>query len=142
MGSWSHWPPALLDDFRKEVGRLMEGVLDWDDTSRAFAPSMNVAETESGYEVTIDLPGMKPEDVEIEIKEGQLWVSGERKQEAEEKGKTFHRIERRIGRFRRVVPLGANVDVDKVEARYRDGVLTIEVPKSDVARARRVQVKS
>jgi len=141
FGPWAHWPPAVLDDFRKELNRLVEGVLEPDEGSRAFSPRTNIAEMDRGFEVTVDLPGVQPGDVQIEIREGQLWISGERKEEAEEAGKTYHRVERRVGRFRRVLPLGANVNVDKVEARYRDGVLTIEIPKAESARARRIEIK-
>jgi HSP20 family protein len=132
----------LLDDFRRELNRVVEGVFESDDSCRAFAPSTNVAETEKGYEVSIDLPGMKPEDVNIELKDNQLWISGERKQETVEKEKAFHRIERRFGQFRRVIPLATDVDAEKIEARYKDGVLAIEVPKAEEARPRRIEVKS
>ena len=133
---WTHWPPALLDDFRRELGRLVEGVLEPDDASRFIAPSTNVAETEQAFEVTVDLPGVQPQDVQIEVKEGQLWIAGERKVEVEDKGRTFHRVERRSGRFRRIVPLGTNVDVDRVEASCRDGVLTVTLPKVEAAKPR------
>jgi HSP20 family protein len=111
-------------------------------SSRAFAPRVNVAETESGYEVSIDLPGMKPEEFEVELKDNHLWITGERKHESEEDGKTFHRIERRHGRFRRVVPLDAPIKAEAVEAEYRDGVLRINVPKTEEVRPKRIEVKS
>jgi HSP20 family protein len=142
QGSWPHWSPAVLDDVRKELGRLFEGVFEGDEVSRGYSPSTNVAETEKGYEVSIDLPGVKANDVNIEFKDGQLWISGERKPHAEEKGKTFHRIERRFGLFRRVIPLGTDVDVDAIGASFKDGVLVVDVPKVPAARSRRIEVKS
>lgn len=138
---WTQWPPALLEEFRREVSKLMEGVWEPDDAGRFIAPSTNVAETEHGFEVTVDLPGVQAQDVQIEVKEGQLWITGERKVEAEEKGKTYHRLERRSGRFRRVLPLGANVDVDGVDASCRDGVLTVKLPKAEAAKPKRIEVK-
>jgi HSP20 family protein len=138
---WTHWPPGLLDDFRRELGRLVENVLEPDDGSRAFTPCVNLVESDQGMEVTVDLPGVQPQDVQIEIKEGQLWISGERKQEVEHVGKTVHRIERRFGQFRRSVPLGVNADIDKVDARCKDGVLTITIPKSESAKPKRIEIK-
>jgi HSP20 family protein len=62
-----------------------------------FTPTFNLAETEVGFEVTMELPGMKPEEFKVEVKNGELWVTGEKKEEKEEKGKTFHRVERTYG---------------------------------------------
>ena len=104
------------------------------------SPRVNVAETESEYEVTVDLPGVNPADVAVEHKAGELWISGERKEEKEEKGKFFHHIERSMGKFHRVIPLVADVDADKIEAVYKDGVLRITVPKAEAARPRRIEV--
>jgi HSP20 family protein len=111
-------------------------------TVEGFAPRTNIAETETEYEVTVDLPGMKPEDLHVEIKGDQLWLSGERKHEQEEKGKTFHRIERRYGRFERVIPLACPTDEAKISAEYKDGVLRVTVPKAEEARPRRIEVKT
>ncbi|MDY0165104.1 MAG: Hsp20/alpha crystallin family protein [Thermoguttaceae bacterium] len=94
------------------------------------------------YEITLDLPGLKPDEVNVELKENQLWVSGERRHEAEEKGKTYHRIERAYGQFRRVIPLASQVKTDAIEAEYHDGVLRITVPKSEAAQPKRIEVKS
>lgn len=135
------WTPSLLDDFRREMNKLAEGFFD-DTSAGTFAPTLNFAETEKGYEIAVDLPGMKPEDVNVEFRDGHLWITGERKDETEEKGKTFHRVERRYGKFRRVIALGNEVDADHVAATYRDGVLTIEVPKVPAAQPKRIEVKS
>ena len=140
---WNSWTPGLFEDFGKEMNRLVERFYDGENgQSRYFAPRVNIAETDQGYEVTVDLPGMKSEDFNIEFKDGQLWITGERKQETEEKGKTYHRVERSYGQFRRVIALGVDVDVEHVEANYRDGVLTLEVPKVPAAQPRRINVKS
>ena len=140
---WSNWTPGLFDDFGKEVNRLMDRFYDGENgESRFFAPRVNIAETDKAYEVTVDLPGMKSEEFNIEFKDGQLWITGERKHEEEEKGKTYHRIERRYGQFLRVIALGADVDVDNVDANYRDGVLMLHVPKIPAAQPRRINVKS
>ena len=145
MVPWEVSGPRWFDDFRREMNQLMSDFLGSEnggEEARWFAPRTNVAETDKGYEVTLDLPGMKPEEFNVELKEGQLWVTGERKHEQEEKGKTYHRIERHYGQFRRIIPLDATVDAERVEADYKDGVLHVTVPKSEAARPKRIEVKA
>jgi HSP20 family protein len=126
-----------MDDlFDQFAGRENGGAL------AAFAPRVNVAETEKNYDVTVDLPGLKPEDFEVEVRDGNLWLSGHRKQEEETQGKTYHRVERSYGEFRRVIPLAADVDAAKIEAEYKDGVLKITVPKNEAAQPKKIQVKA
>ena len=90
----------------------------------------------------MDVPGLKPEEIEIQLNNGILTVSGERREEKEEKGKTFHRIERRHGSFSRSVTLPAAVAEDKVDAQCHDGVLTITLQKTEEAKSRKIKVKS
>jgi HSP20 family protein len=85
---------------------------------------------------------MKPEEINVEVQNGQLWISGEKKEEKEEKGKTYHRVERRYGSFRRMLPIPASVDPEKVEASFREGVLKITLAKTEEAKAKHVEVKS
>lgn len=135
--------PNLFEDVRSEIGELFSRFAGWDGGQAAgwFSPSANLAETEKAYEVSLDLPGMKAEDVQIELKDGQLWISGQRKSEQEDQGKTWHRVERTYGQFRRVVVLGHDVDADRVEASYKDGVLLVTVPKVPEVQARRIEIK-
>jgi HSP20 family protein len=107
-----------------------------------FVPEANVVETEKTVEVTLDLPGMKPEDVKLEVREGRLCVSGEKREEKEEKGKTFHRIERRTGSFLRTIPLPAVVDDTKAEAKFVEGVLKVTLPKTLEALPKAIPVKA
>jgi HSP20 family protein len=107
-----------------------------------FLPEANMVETDKAVDVTVELPGMKPEDVKLEIKEGSLWVSGEKKEEKEEKGRTFHRVERRAGMFRRVFQLPAEVMEDKVDARFADGVLNITLPKAEKVAPKKIEIKA
>jgi HSP20 family protein len=142
---WDFRAPRFFENFRDELNQLMDqffGAEDGGERSLVFMPRTNLAENEKEYEVTLDLPGLKPEDFNIEMREGQLLISGERKQEKEEKGKTYHRIERQYGSFRRVIPLPGVVDAEKIEAEYKDGVLRIRIPKSEAARPKRIPVKS
>lgn len=137
------WP---LNRFEEEVGDLMgrffgpeEGL--WGNRAE-FMPHTDVAETEGSFDVTVELPGMKPEDVTVEMKEGRLWINGEKKEEKEEKGKTFHRVERRYGEFRRVIPLPVPVEEEKIEAKFTEGVLRIKLPKAAKALPKHIKIGS
>ena len=107
-----------------------------------FRPSTNIAETDTEYEVTVDLPGMKADDFNIELQDDTLTISGQSQEEKEEKGKTYHRIERRSGEFRRTIGLPAPVDEAAIQAEYKDGVLQVVLPKSPEVRPRQIKVKN
>jgi HSP20 family protein len=106
-----------------------------------FLPEANIVETEKAIEVAVELPGLKPEEVKVEMKDKALLITGEKKEEKEEKGKTFHRIERRAGAFRRTFPMPVEVVEEKVEARFANGVLKVTLPKAEHAAARHIEVK-
>jgi HSP20 family protein len=134
-------PFSLFED---EMQGLMERFFGREDGGwlTEFKPSANIAETEGEYEVTVELPGLKPEEVNVEYKEGALWITGERKEEKEEKGKTYHRIERRTGNFRRMFELGPAVDEEKIEAHFEHGVLKVTVPKTEAVKPKHIEVKA
>ena len=139
-------PPRPAGGFDREVADWMERFFGpergaWLRELEEFRPTTNVAETEKGYEVTVDLPGVKPEEVTLEMRDGELWITGEKKEEKEEKGKTFHRVERTFGRFQRVVPLPAAVAEDRIEATCKDGVLKVVLPKTLEVRPRPIEVR-
>ncbi len=134
-----------LSALQEELGEL---------TSRVFGdanefwprgmivPSLDLTETDGTVEVKLDLPGTKPEEIDIQVADNLLTVSGTRKEEKEEKGKTFHRVERHLGTFSRTVALPCCVDEAKVDAQYKDGVLTIKMPKTEAAKVRKIKVRS
>jgi HSP20 family protein len=123
--------------------RFLEGENGGESTQiSTWSPRLNLSESESSYEVSVDLPGLKPEEVNVELRHGDLWIAGERTGESEEQGRTWHRVERFYGQFRRVVRLGDDVDPENVEAEYHDGVLHITVPKTEVARSKKIEIKS
>ena len=148
MIPWRERFPTSFSRFENEMEALMErffgnGGEEWGLTGLThFTPSLNVAETEAGYEISVELPGLKPEEVSVELKEGSLWISGQKAEEEEEKGKTFHRIERRHGEFRRMIRLPSAVEEDKVEAKFENGVLKVSVPKSEKVKPKRIPVKA
>lgn len=137
--------PGLFSDLRRDVDNLMDRFFErgnGHELASWFKPSINLAENDKQYEVTVDLPGIKPDEFDVELKHGDLWITGERKEESEEKGKKWHRLERRYGQFRRVIRLGEDVDAEQVDAEYKDGVLRIIVPKTENSQTKHIKVKS
>ena len=104
--------------------------------------SMDLSESDKELRIQMDMPGVKPGDIDIEINGNMLNISGERKEEKQEKGRTFHRVERRSGHFSRSIMLPCEVDEDKIEARSHEGVLTIMLPKTEMAKTKRIKVQS
>jgi len=143
---WSERLPRPISRLEEEMERFFGQMLPrdegWLKSLGGFAPDVNVVETEEGFEVTADLPGIKPEEMSVELRDGGLWISGKKEEEKEEKGKTYHRLERRYGEFRRVVPVPGATDDEKVQAEYHDGVLKISVPKSEAAKPKKIEVKT
>ena len=148
MTSITRWDPFReLEDMSTRLNRLFAQpgtrlLGDGGDTALAgWTPAIDVQETDGEYLVKADLPDLKKEDVHVQIADGMLSVSGERQQEKEEKGKRFHRVERAYGRFERQVSLPAEVDPKKVSAAFKDGVLSVHLPKSPTARPQSIEVK-
>jgi len=148
MTSITRWDPFReLEDMSTRLNRLFAQpgtrlLGDGGDTALAGStPAIDVQETDGEYLVKADLPDLKKEDVHVQIADGMLSVSGERQQEKEEKGKRFHRVERAYGRFERQVSLPAEVDPKKVSAAFKDGVLSVHLPKSPTARPQSIEVK-
>jgi HSP20 family protein len=106
-------------------------------------PESDVEETESEIRVTVELPGMKPEDIELDLENNVLTISGEKQEQKEEggQGHTWHLSERRYGKFTRSFVLPRDLDSDGIAARYANGVLSVTVPKAEKARRRRIAVK-
>jgi HSP20 family protein len=142
---WEIRTPRMFDGLHRDMHRLINeffGEENGGERQICATPRTNIAETEKAYEITLDLPGLKPEEFNVEFSEGQLRVTGERKQETEEKGKTYHRVERRYGQLRRVIPLEAAVDGDAIQAEYKDGVLRVNLPKKETSQPKRIEVKA
>lgn len=144
MIPWRERLPRPLFRLEREMEDLFGRMIGRDEEwlpADFFTPRYDLAETEAEYEVKVDLPGMKPEDVTVEVKNGNLWITGKKEEEKKEEGKTFHRVERRVGEFRRVIPLG-DVEVDKIKAEVHDGVLNVTLPKMEEAKPKRIEVKA
>jgi HSP20 family protein len=111
-------------------------------STRAWAPALDIAEGKDAYLVTVELPGVKLDDLDITMEDGLLTIQGERHFANDSSEEQFHRVERSSGAFRRSITLPAHVEADAVEASMEDGVLRIVVPKAKEAKPKRIQVTS
>ena len=128
---------------RRDIDRLFDAF--WSDMQVPFVgfdgflgkslPSTDIEENEKTLEVSMELPGLEEKDVEVTLREGELVVRGEKKAESEKKKKGYYLSERSFGSFYRAIPLPAGIDESKVEAKFRNGVLTVTLPKTAEALA-------
>ncbi|MCL6583563.1 MAG: Hsp20/alpha crystallin family protein [bacterium] len=107
-----------------------------------WAPPIDISETDHQVIATVDLPGVKPEDIDVSVSEDTLTIRGEKQEEREEEGRYTHFRERRYGSFSRTVELPASVDSERVNATYRNGVLRIEMQKSAERARKKIPIKS
>jgi HSP20 family protein len=119
---------------RRTNGKETMTVADW-------APTVDISETDGEYQIKAEIPDVKKEDVKVTVEDGVLTIQGERKQEKEEKGKRYHRIERSYGSFVRSFSLPDVIDEEKVKAEFKDGVLSLHLPKSEKAKPKAIEVK-
>lgn len=108
---------------------------------REWMPAFDVSETEGEIIVKAELSGMKVEDIDITLTDGLLTIKGERKMENEDKRENYHRIERQFGSFSRSLNLGLKVKADGIDAGYKDGVLTVTLPKAEEDKPKKIEVK-
>ena len=106
-----------------------------------WAPRVNIAETEKAFEIKAEIPEVNKEDVKVTVHNGVLTIQGERKLEKEEKGKKFHRVERLYGSFTRSFTLPDNVDETKISASFNDGVLNLQIQKTEEAKPKSIEIK-
>lgn len=138
------WEPfrelvSLRDDmdrlFRSFFGSPLEEVEGF------WAPVIDIEEDNDSYYVRAEVPGIKREEIKISVRGNALSLSGERKQESETKNKTFHRVERSYGRFKRTISLPSEIDADKVKATYKDGILLVTLPKPESTKPKEIEVE-
>jgi HSP20 family protein len=129
------WPTfGRLTNLQDELDRLFESPL------RAWAPALDVREDADNFVIHAELPGLKREDIEVALHDGALVISGERKVEKIEEGIEVHRQERCYGKFQRALTLPAPVAADKIKAQYKDGVLTVTLPKAEEAKPKQIDI--
>jgi HSP20 family protein len=141
------WEPLReLSSLQNEVNRLFDTVFDAPRAGnggsgyRRWIPAMDLVETDDHFVLRADLPGLKEEDVKIEVEDSTLTVSGERKSEHESNGEGYHRVERSFGSFSRSLTLPKGVDPAAVSANFDRGVLEVRIPKPEERKPRRVEI--
>lgn len=135
--------PRSNRDLLHEMNRMFNDMQSWWEGAvelGAWSPDVNVFEKNDQLVVEAELPGMKKEDIQVSVHNGTLTLSGERKEETETKDKHFYRRERVEGSFSRSISLPANVDSDKIDASYSDGVVTLTIPKTEEAKSKRIEI--
>jgi HSP20 family protein len=141
----STWPSlGRLTDLRDDLDRLFESPLaEWARGSNllsGWTPALDLYEDKDNLFVKVELPGMKREEIEVSLHEGSLSISGERKSEQKHQNADVYRAERFFGRFQRTVVLPTPVASDKVKAQYKDGILTVTLPKTEEAKPKHIDV--
>ncbi|MDR4503308.1 MAG: Hsp20/alpha crystallin family protein [Candidatus Scalindua sp.] len=132
----------LFDDFFKGFGGF-PSLPFREERLTEFSPKINVSENDKEIEVSVEVPGMDQNDVEVNVRDDVLTIKGEKKEEKEEKDKEYYHVERSYGSFYRSLQIPCEVDHDKVKAEFKKGVLKIYLPKSEKARenVRKIEVK-
>ncbi len=140
------WTPKELVETKQELGRFFEDFLrPLNELSlsngSSWQPTANIAESKDAYEISLELPGLKKDDIEVNLENNTLTVIGKREEEKQEKSKEYHRIERRYGSFCRSFSLPTRVEAGKIHASYEDGLLEVTVPKAEEAKKKTVKVE-
>jgi HSP20 family protein len=139
------WKPFReLVSMRDDVDRLFDTFFgsNQGDLENYWKPAIDIEESNGNLLVRAEIPGMSKEDIKVSVQDDMLTISGERNRENEKKDKTFHRIERCYGQFRRMIRLPAAVDADKVKATYKDGVLHVTLPKPESLKPKQIDVET
>jgi len=136
---------ALLvkpEPFTREIDRVFDAFFGQSDQGRRWVPPMDLVEVEDHFVLRADLPGLSEGDVNIEVQDAALTISGERKAEHEQREKGWYRIERSFGSFSRSLTLPDGVDPERIEASFSDGVLEVRIPKPEERKPRRISISS
>jgi HSP20 family protein len=130
--------------FDRMFGNALTNLADAGPSFSGLPLRLDVAETEKSYHIEADLPGVEDKDVAVSLEDGVLTISGEKKQASETEGKTFHRTERSYGSFKRALALPPDADENGIRARMKNGVLEVEIAKSEQAKktARRIAIET
>ena len=142
----STWRPFEFEKMRREMDRIWDSFSERkpatkDGEGGEWLPSLDVSETKADFVVKAELPGVDPNEIDISLTEGVLTVKGEKKQEREEKEEGYHLVERSYGSFIRSLRLPREVQNEKINASYKDGVLRITLPKTEQAKKKEIKIK-
>ncbi|OGC90856.1 MAG: hypothetical protein A2W25_13060 [candidate division Zixibacteria bacterium RBG_16_53_22] len=131
---------SLQDEINRMFDEFSGGSLDRDDKVVRLVPAADVIENKDSFLVTAELPGIRKDEIKVTVQNNTLIISGEKKKESEDKGDTWHRVERSYGAFTRSFELPAMVDSGKIKADFEDGVLTVELPKAEAAKPKEIMI--
>jgi len=138
-------PWTGMTNFKQEMDRMLERVFEgkWDEFPAVgdWAPSLDLSETKDSLVLKVEAPGMDQKDIQISLQENLLTIKGEKRQEKEEKDERYHRVERSYGSFTRSVRLPVGVDASKVTATFKNGLLTVTMPKTVAAKGTTIPIK-
>lgn len=129
-------PWSFTEDLETTMNRMFSAV----EPDSGYTPAVDVQETKDAYIVEADIPGIKKEDIQIEVLENTVTIQGAREHEIEEKKDNYHRIERKYGSFKRSFKVPGGFQHDKVKATFTDGVLKLDLPKQDELKAKQIEV--
>ena len=145
MPFYRNFPARHFVNLREDIDRLYEEFFKdrmEDAESLSKVPTrVNIEETKDAYIVTAELPGLKKSDVKITFQDNQLTISGEKKEDADVKNRTFHRYERQFGSFSRTFSIPNLIQADKISASMEDGVLKVTLPKAEEAKPREIKIE-
>jgi HSP20 family protein len=134
--------PAVSSDIDRVFDGLMRGWVNPGSLSEgSWNPSIDVSERDGEIVVSAEVPGIDPKDIEISVEDNRLIISGEKRQEAEENGKNYYRVERVYGSFKRSFALPSSADVENVKASSKDGVLSVSIPKRQDEESKKVEIE-
>jgi HSP20 family protein len=132
---------TLFNDLEKFWGNNSWAPEAWDRARTGFLPAVDVEESEKDFTLHLDLPGLEEKDIKLEVLEDVLKISGERKFEKKTESKGLHRTERSYGTFERSFTMPREVNVDKIDAQFKNGVLTVVLPKTEAVKPRQINIK-
>ncbi|UCG30706.1 MAG: Hsp20/alpha crystallin family protein [candidate division WOR-3 bacterium] len=140
----SRWEPFRdMLSLRADMDRLFSSLFGgtYEEREGLWAPIVDIEEDNDNITVKAEIPGMSKDDIKVSVQSNILTITGERKHESETKTKTFHRVERSYGKFSRMITLPTDVDSDKVKANYKDGILSITLPKPEAVKPKQIDVE-
>src|SRR5690242_10733837 len=144
MANLTRWDPFNeMLSLREAMNQLLEESFVAPSMARrdqGFVPALDLSESADGYLVEVQVPGVRPEDVQIMVENNVLTVKGELRQESEDKKRNYHRVERRYGSFQRTIALPSTVKADAIQASLTNGVLRLDIPKAEEVKPRRINV--
>jgi HSP20 family protein len=136
------WEPFReMESLQRRMNHLFEQMMPWEDAGLTFMPSVEMDETTNEIHLKLEVPGLEAKDLDIEVSENSVSITGERKEETKTQEKGMVRSEFHYGKFERVIPLSTRVQNDQVKAEYKNGILTLTLPKTEEEKHKVVKVE-